>query len=94
MKPIENIDLSELAGDQESAYLRDKRAEVGSAIRGIINNIQSWKSQREKSAREIAKLDEKIAKAEAAFIRIKQGDWAAIELPKKDGDQKGKADED
>lgn len=79
MSKIEGIELAELINENEAEILKGKRADVFRRIRIIYDNISTWLKDKEKLEKDLAKITEKIIKAQEGIVKIKNGDWNTLD---------------
>lgn len=78
MKPIEGIDLRDLALEAENAILQENKRRIGGMIRGIQTDLINWREQKDKAEKDLAKLTQKIEAAENKLQAINAGDWSVL----------------
>lgn len=91
MEKIEGVDLEQLVNDVDAELMEEKRRKASSIIRGMMADVAKWKSDRDNAQKEIAKLSDKIAKAQEKLIKIRAGDWSLLTDKQNQNQQKQEA---
>jgi hypothetical protein len=90
MKAIEGISLKDIVTGIEHELVAEKKHEVAKQIRGIFLDIHNWSKQLEDAKRTQAKLEAKIAKAEAKKKALLEENWAVLGDNNPQSNQKSK----
>lgn len=78
MEKIEGVNLADLVAEVEGDLIDAKRAEVRRAIQGIFTDIAKWAADLKIKEREIAALNDKIAKARVKLGQLREENWSVL----------------
>jgi hypothetical protein len=99
MKPVEGLNIKELADEVIKEEADKAKGPIKEKLRAIVTNITTWKKELETAEKQVAKLKEKIAKAETVKTSVLSDNpdiaWKALQddQQKKQGDGQPKKEE-
>jgi phenylpyruvate tautomerase PptA (4-oxalocrotonate tautomerase family) len=87
MEKIDGINLSELITEASSEVLLEKRREVASAIRQMLNKQISLAGEITKMDKELAQKNKQLIEVNGKLDKIKSGDWSVLNEKKQEQKQ-------
>lgn len=81
MQAINGVDLNEVVEKTNLELLEEDRRKVSEEIKKIIYRIAGLKIELRDCDKKRASILEKLDKAEAKMLRVKQGDWSVLSEP-------------
>ena len=86
MKEVQGVNLGELVSETATQLVADRRKMVGNQIKNLLQRTEGLARKLVLGKREIKKLEDKLASAQAKIDKLKAGDWSVLEERKNTSD--------
>lgn len=82
MQEIKDINLTEVVQESATELITERRKMVGNQIKQLLQRVEGLARMVVNGEKELKKIKDKLASAQAKIDKLKAGDWSILEEPK------------